>query len=134
MNTNEKGNVGLAKVITKLIELGYSCFLPFTDTTCVDLVVGNSKMELKRLQVKFRKKTNKGTIEIPFESVVNGKRILIDKSKIDYFVVYCPDDDQIYFIDLEKIGNVKTFSIRFNKPKNGQLNVNYATDFKFFEF
>lgn len=134
MNTNEKGNVGLAKVISKLVELGYHCFLPFTDTTCVDLIVGNFKMEIKRIQVKYRKKNKQGTIEIPLESVVNGKRISIDRSKIDYYIVYCPDNDKIYFIELNKISTLKTFALRFDKPKNNQVNVRYANEFEEFNF
>jgi hypothetical protein len=55
MNTNEKGNIGLAKIIGELCELGYSCFLPFTDTTCVDLIVGNKEMKVIRVQVKHKK-------------------------------------------------------------------------------
>ena len=134
MNTNEKGNIGLAKVIAKLVEMGYYCFLPFTDTTCVDLIVGNSAMEIKRIQVKYRKKNENGVIEVPLETVVNGKKIPIDRSKIDYYFVYCPDNDKIYFVELENIPNIRTFALRVDKIKNSQPNIRYACDYEHINF
>jgi hypothetical protein len=134
MNSNEKGNVGLAKIISVLTEKGYNCFLPFTDTTCIDLIVANNEMKTIRVQVKYRKKKQNGVLEIPFESVVNAKRVLVDRSKIDYYMVYCPDNDKTYFIDLKQISNVKTFSLRIDPIKNSQPNVRYASEFEEFNF
>ena len=36
MNVNEKGNLGLLKVITDLYSKGFTCFTPFDDYNPVD--------------------------------------------------------------------------------------------------
>ena len=38
MNVNEKGNIGLIKVIADLYSKGYHCFTPFDDHCAVDLI------------------------------------------------------------------------------------------------
>jgi hypothetical protein len=134
MNTNEKGNLGLAKVICELVKNGYSCFLPFTDTTCVDLIVGNNLMETKRIQIKYRQPNKKGAIDVPLETVVNGKKIPIDRSKIDYYIVYCPDNDKIYYIDLKLIPKVRSFTLRLEKSNQLQSNIRYAFNFEKLNF
>lgn len=132
MNTNEKGNIGLAKVICELVKNRYSCFLPFTDTTCVDLIVGNHLMETKRIQVKYRQKNNRGIIDVPLETVVNGKKIPIDRTKIDCYIIYCPDNDKIYYVELKNIPKVRSFTLRLEKIDRD--NVRYASEFETFNF
>lgn len=56
MNSNDKGNLGYAMVIADVMKKGYFVFTPIADTTSVDMVIGNDKMELKRVQVKYRTK------------------------------------------------------------------------------
>jgi len=133
MNTNEKGNIGLAKVVAELVEKGYNCFLPFTDTTCVDLIVGDDSMNLKRIQVKYRQKSKRGTIDVPLENVVNGKKIMIDRSKIDYYIVYCPDNDKIYYIKLNELPDLKIFCLRLDKSGQNRQGIRYAKDFENFK-
>jgi hypothetical protein len=133
MNTNEKGNIGLAKVITDLTEKGYNCFLPFTDTTCIDLIVSNKKMNTLRVQVKHKKITD-GTIAIRCGSVINGKTVKIDKSMIDYFMIYCPDNKEIYYLPISKFKDFNTIKLRVEKSKTNNPNINLANDYKSFSF
>lgn len=135
MDTIKKGNIGLAKVLCKLVELGHSCFLPLTDTTCVDLIVMNDKAELKRIQIKYRKLNKKGAIDVPLETVVNGKKIPIDRTKIDYYIVYCPDNEKMYYVELKSIPKVKSFTLRLKETNNKQKsNIRYASDYENFYF
>jgi hypothetical protein len=133
MNSNEKGNIGLAKVIDKLVEMGYYCFLPFTDTTCVDLIIGNNEMQLKRIQVKHKKISN-DLIKIRCASVINGKTTLIDKSKIDYFIVYCPNNKEIYYLPISIFENSYNVSLRVNDSKIKYKTMKHAKDFLNFDF
>lgn len=129
MNTvNNKGDKGLVKVMADLVEKGYFAFLPISDTTCVDLIIADQNMVLKRIQVKYRKVTD-GKIEIPTSSVVNGKKIPIDKSKIDIWAVYCPDSEKVYYIPSETMKHKKTLILRVSQPKQHQKTINYAKDF-----
>ncbi len=111
MDTNGKGNVGLGQVIADLTACGYCVFLPLTDTTVVDLVAADIAMTTKRLQVKYKEAKN-GLVTIPLFSVVNGKRIRIDITKIDGWSVYCPLMDTDF--DSE---SKSTFSFRVQPPK-----------------
>ncbi len=106
MDVNEKGQIGLIKVMADLAEKGYECFVPLHDYSAVDLIVLNSEYIPRRLQVKYRTLIN-GKIQIPFSSVVNGKRIPINRSAIDGWAVYCPENNKIAYVDKNDISSVK---------------------------
>lgn len=119
MNTNRKGDIGLTKVIADLTEKGYQCFLPISDTSLIDLVIANKDLVLKSIQVKYIKLNEDGSLPIPMETVVNGKRVLKDVSKIDMIVVYCPDNKNIYYISTKEI-KTKNFYLKITESKNGK--------------
>ena len=95
---NEKGHIGLIKVMADLSEKGYECFLPVHDYSAVDLIVIDELYQPIKLQVKYRKFDN-NLIEIPYTSVVNGKQVPINKDAIDGWAIYCPDTDTIAYIN-----------------------------------
>lgn len=122
MNTNRKGSIGLTKIISKFTEQGYECYIPLSGYVPIDLIVVNETMIPKRLQIKYRK-IERGKIILPFESVINGERILMNFDFIDGWVVYCPDTDEIYYINKSDIDmSKKCFSIRILETKNKQNN------------
>jgi len=119
MNVNEKGNIGLIEVIRDLTKKGYECFTPLHDYSAVDLIVMDKNYNVKKLQVKYRQVDSRiNSVEIPFSTVVNGKKIPIDLSAIDGWAVYIPDVDSICYFNKEQIRNVKTFRIRKEVGKN----------------
>jgi len=97
MNVNEKGHVGLLKVMNDLALKGYECFIPVHDYSAIDLIVLNRDYISVRLQVKYRA-ANNNVIEIPMSSVVNGKKIPINRTAIDGWVVYVSDIDKVLYI------------------------------------
>ena len=99
MNVNEKGNIGLIKVIADLYSKGFYCFTPFDDHNPVDLISMDKNGNTKRLQIKYRsldKKKNR--YELSAKSVVNGKRVPIDRELIDGWAVYLADEDQVIYL------------------------------------
>jgi len=128
-STNTKGNKGLANVIAELINKNYFVFLPFADTTCVDLIVANQNMETKRIQIKYRKIDKFGNIIIPTETVVNGKKIKCDLSKTDIWIIYCPDNNRCYYLGTKDLEDKKSISLRVLEPKQKQINIRYAKDY-----
>ena len=94
---NDKGSIGVAMTVADLLRQGYYVFLPFDGSSPVDLIVANREMLTKRLQVKYRVVENR-KLRIPLSSVVNGKRVPIKFDKIDEWAVYCPNNDQMYYI------------------------------------
>jgi PD-(D/E)XK nuclease superfamily protein len=114
MTTNEKGNIGLAKVINSLVTNEFSIYLPFSDTSPIDLIVANKKLETKKLQIKYIKAI-KNIVTIRFSSVVNGKRILVDPTGVDFWAVYCPDNDRVFYIPSVLVKGKKNFSFRIDE-------------------
>ena len=124
MNTTEKGQIGLAKTIADLVSKGYNVFLPFADVNVVDLVCMNSNGDLKRIQIKYKKKTG-GCISIPLQGVQNGQRVNINLKMVDMFAVYCPDNDEVYYVPTEVLinsGKQTSHSIRIDEAKQKQPN------------
>ena len=131
ITTNEKGNIGLTKVIADVVEKHYFPFLPLSDSNETDLIIRNEKAELRRMQIKYRK-IDDGLIALPIETVVNRKKVKIDISKVDIWAVYCPDNGLIYYVptrELVKRNTTSTILLRVDKPKQEQKSIIYADRF-----
>lgn len=134
MNSNDKGNLGYAMVIADIMKKGFFVFTPIADTTCVDMVIGNDKMELKRVQVKYRTKSKRGVLEIPIHTVVNGKKIPVDTSKLDLWAIYCPDTDIVYYFPTKLVSGKNNIYLRIDKPIKNNNNINFANDYLTLKF
>lgn len=101
MNVNEKGNIGLIKVMSDLYSKEYHCFTPFDDHSPVDLIVLDKSGITKRLQIKYRSLDKKRNhYELSARSVVNGKVIPIDRNLIDGWAVYLADEDKVLYLPI----------------------------------
>ena len=113
---NAKGSIGAAMVTADLISRGFSVFLPFDGSSPVDLVAANEHMILVRLQVKYRNANRFGSLEVPFQSVVNGKRIAVDLQKIDGWAIFCPETKLVYYVGKRQIDlSKKGFSLALQR-------------------
>lgn len=111
MNVNEKGNIGLLKVINDLYDKGFHCYLPFDDYSVVDCIAMNKEGKSFKLQVKFRSKNEYGSYEFHASSVINGKRVLVTKDIIDFWAIYLADLDKIVYISNSIFDSQKSFHI-----------------------
>ena len=98
MNVNQKGNVGLLKVIGDLYNKGYTVFKPFDDYNPVDCIAMNAEGKIFRLQVKYRSPGRGDRYEIAAKSMVNGKGVDINRGLIDYWAVYLSDLDHVVYM------------------------------------
>jgi len=89
MNTGTKGVIGLLQVAADLTQKDYEVFTPIGDHSRIDCIALKDG-DIKRIQVKYRN-IYRNTVEVPMNTVVNGKRNMYDLSHIDLFAVYCPD-------------------------------------------
>lgn len=128
MNSNDKGNKGLANVIADLVNKDYFVFLPIADTTEIDLIVSDQKLETKRVQVKYRKIIN-GKIDIYTSSVVNGKRVPCDLKNTDIWAIYCPDNNNVYYIPSLFLKDKSSLTLRVEESKRKSNKINFAKDF-----
>ena len=117
MNTNEKGHIGLLKVMNDLALKGYECFTPVHDYSAIDLIVLNKDYIPVRLQVKYRA-ANNNVIEVPMSSVVNGKKIPINRTAIDGWAIYVSDIDKVLYISSTYAVDRNYIGIRLAKGKS----------------
>jgi hypothetical protein len=108
MNVNQKGVKGLIRVIDDLQDKGYYVFPAFDDHSPVDLIALSSTGQTFRLQVKYRQKIARQKAEryeLTASSVVNGKKVLIDKTLIDGWAVYLEDAGKVVYINKNLLGS-----------------------------
>ncbi len=133
MDTNKKGNIGLVKLLDKIVENGFFPFLPLTDTTIVDVVVGNDKMCLKRFQIKYKKlEKNDTCINLTSQRVVDRKKVDTDLSLIDYFAVFCPNNNKVYYVPTSEFNGKKMITLRVIEAKQKQKKIIDASKFEDF--
>lgn len=127
MNTKAIGEITEAKVIARLLELGYSVSVPFGNNQRYDLIVDDGKTLIKA-QVKTGRYRDGCVI---FNTVsVNG---FTKKSKsyngfADIFLVYCQEVDEFYIIPVDDAAKSSMY-LRVEDTKNCVSTVNWAEDY-----
>lgn len=130
MNTNEKGDATVAKIVSMLVSAGLRVSLPFGEYP-YDLVV-----EMKKKMLKVQCKTGRYRDgKVIFKCVSehgysNGKVFTDYKGQIDTFFVYCGTTDKIYSVPI-KGATRSTVSLRVEPTANQQeKNVRWAKDYE----
>ena len=133
--TQSKGNIVELKCITKFIEMGYECSIPYGNGAKYDFIVDvNGK--LLRIQCKAsHNPTKDGEIDYnafmiqTTSQTTNTKKTTrhrYNSDMIDYFAtVY---NDKIYIIPVDECSTTKT--LRLAKPRNNNDNYNKAEDYE----
>ena len=133
MSTNSKdiGNETEAKIIHELVAHGHSVSLPFGDNDKYDLIIDDAG-RLYRVQCKTAWRTKIGTIRFNTHSQTTKDGEYYESSyegEIDAFVVRCPDDETLYWVDVESVPTRK-MSLRFTAAID-HPSINWAADFEF---
>jgi hypothetical protein len=111
MNVNEKGNLGLIKVIGDLYSKEFTVFTPFDDYNPVDCIALDSEGKSFRLQVKYRSPGRGDRYEIAASSVVNGKGVAINRNLIDCWAIYLSDIDRVVYMPISIMNGKKVHYI-----------------------
>lgn len=114
MNVNQKGVKGLIKVIDDLCDKDYYSFCAFDDHSPIDLIVSDDNGKLFRLQIKYRSKLpqfSDNRYQLHGSSVVNGKRVPINREMIDGWGIYLKEDNQVIYVPIEFMDNKNTLRI-----------------------
>jgi PD-(D/E)XK endonuclease len=131
INSSAKGNVSESKVLTAFVQSGWQVLLPFGTGCRYDLAVDDG-VNLVRVQVKTGR-LRKGCVIFAAYSTNGSKgssRRRNYKGKADLFAVYCPDNDKIYLVPVEKAA--VEGRLRVHPPGNNQKNkVHWACDYEF---
>ena len=111
MNVNEKGNLGLIKVIGDLYSKDFTAFTPFDDYNPVDCIAVDKDGKCFRIQVKYRSPGRGDKYEISASSMVNGKGVAIDRNLIDCWAVYLSDIDKVVYMPISIMDGKKVHYI-----------------------
>lgn len=128
-HTKDKGDIGVACVIANLMQNGIQVCLPISEHMPFDLIGVYPDGTLKRISVKYREISKRGTVEVALRSCYSDSKgahnVEIDKDAIDMIAIYCPDNQKIYYTDHKEFN--KSITLRVIPSRNNQsLGVNDA--------
>lgn len=134
MHTKQRGTAGELKVAAHLASLGYFVFKELGDLSRCDLVVLTPHYKCVKIQVKSAA-LSKGCVNLPLKKSGPGYKFTYNAKYVDVFAVYVPQLDRVFYVNAaEALQNTTTFTLRVEKPQNGQLkSVRYADDYTQFE-
>jgi hypothetical protein len=135
INSKQKGDIGVAQILSILLSKGFCVSMPWGDSTPYDLILDTGK--LLRIQVKFTSRRKNGALIVKVGSITtkNGKYHLRSHSQdpIDFIIAYDSKDHNCYVLPKDTWKNIKGGQIflRLIPSKNKQLkNIHNAAEFK----
>ena len=131
MDTKRLGNIGEAKVLSSLVELGVPVYLQFGDNEPADYITIVDNNCLK-IQVKTSSTYDEEKTVFDLTSSTthrkNGVKHKYSIEEVDVFLCYDEKTKQIFVV--KNKGNMSTICIRYAIPKNNQCtNINKYSDF-----
>lgn len=122
-HTKYKGDLGVFKAQLDLYEKGYWVSIPLTENAPFDLIATKDGKSYT-CQVKYRSKDKTGCLDVGFRTSwadKNGTHISkVDKSQIDLYIIYCPDNDTCYYLNPSNFSSDHGFKLRIDETKNNQ--------------
>ena len=133
MNTKkEKGDIGLSKAIASLVLQKIHVSIPISEDLKYDLL-GEKDGIIKRVQVRFSTPVN-DILPVKLKSSWSNRQgVHINKRKqgdFDILAVYCPKNDNVYFVDDSEFTNTTSINIRLkDRKQRNQHPARFAEDF-----
>ena len=134
MDSKTKGERSEAKVLARLVELGYTVLTPFGENCSYDFIVDDGKV-LSRVQVKTGRlregKVIAGLSRTRFNAG-GSKREGYPEGSIDAFVIYCHENESAFWVDPEDTGETQ-IHLRIEPPVDTHLTnkaINWADDYR----
>lgn len=130
------GDRTTAMVLAKLLTVYDQVLIPFGENVRYDLVVDTGASFL-RVQCKTGR-VRKGAVQFATSSVMHhhqsirrtGNYTRSYRGQADYFGVYCPETDKVYFVPVEEVGT-KDARLRVETTKNAQERfIRWARDYE----
>ena len=120
----QKGNIGEAKCLAKMVELGVPVCLPFGDNERYDMVIEHNG-KLEKIQIKYSsQQESEGSIVFKTASSTNhttNKHLSSYENDVDAFLFYNSLTDEVYYMPISIIQNRKSVTMRMQPSKNGQV-------------
>ena len=128
--TNDKGDVGVAKVMADLTSKGIKIALPSSHHLPFDLIAISPDYELSRLSIKY---CDGEKLQLALRTISACSKQVIRKVNFDFvdaYAVYSPITGECYYVPKsELLKNKSLFTLRISEPKNN-CNVRRADNYK----
>lgn len=132
INPNKKGTLGEIAVCKELMQLGYSVFVEFGNSSKVDLIVLDENYKTYKIQVKAIESKNDCIVVYSIKNCLNSKyNSTYTTEQVDVFAIYIINKDLIFYISAkELLQNSKVSKFRLSTTKNGQQkNIRYVENY-----
>lgn len=100
------GDLSEAKIVAALLDAGHSILRPVGQAYRYDLVIDRGGGKFDRVQCKTGRIKRTGSIY--FRTASSGGYGLANRrhyrGEIEYFAVYCPDNEKCYLVPVEELG------------------------------
>lgn len=130
-NSKDTGDATEALVIQRMVDAGYSVSIPFGDNDPYDLIVDTGD-ELYRIQCKTAWMDSEDRMRFNSHSQTTADGEYTEESYgdgIDAFVVKCPKNGDLYWIDVDEASGCKT-TLRFDSDID-HPSIRWAEDHRF---
>ena len=134
-NTAKKGEITEIMVLARLIELGYSCLIPWGHDHRYDIAIDDDG-KLIRVQCKTaRYLEEQGCLDFNTAITyarVGGKPHIRKgyKGEADYFGVYSPDTGKVYLVPVDDVPSHSAILRLYETKNNQQKGVRWAKDYE----
>jgi hypothetical protein len=130
------GAISQAKVIAGLVEAGKSVLIPCVNVLPYDFVIVEGG-QFSRVQCKTGRLL-RGAIYFRPHRLRAAKRetgwerrIQDYRGEVDFFGVYCPENNGVYLIPIAVVGGNRVCSLRLAPPRNNQSKrIRWAKDYE----
>lgn len=136
-NTKDTGDQTEAMSIARLRGVGKTVLEPFGDNSKYDIVYENCGNFIK-VQCRTARTIKDGDC-LEFKCFTSGHNNTdgtyhntYDKSEVDEYFVYSPDEDTLYVIKFDEAPK-KAMTLRLESPEIDNPNINFAEEYEFFE-
>ncbi len=135
-NTAKKGEITESIILSKLIQLGYECLIPWGHDHRYDIAIDDDG-KLIRIQCKTARYLEKcGCLE--FNTAITYARVGGKphvrkgyKGEADYFGVYSPEMSKVYLVPVDDVPIGSKAMLRLHATKNNQQKgVKWAHDYE----
>lgn len=131
MNSKGTGNVGEAKVLSTLVEMGVPVYMQFGDNESADYIIVVHNIPYK-VQVKTSSSGDDDKVKFYLCSSTihrkNGVKHPYTIEEVDMFMCYDCRSAKIFLI--QNLGDMTGLTIRYTKPKSNQsIGIRFANDY-----
>lgn len=126
MNTDTIGDISEVKILSRLLELGYTVSVPWGKNQRYDLIVDTGDTLIRAQCKTGRLRDGVVRFNTSSHSRYGDKDY---KGQIEWFLIYCPDTNETYCV-LEKDAGTSEMFLRVEEPLSNHSSIRWAKDYK----